>query len=115
MAYTYQVFYYCCDLPVLEDLVNLSIESDKEKGWEVMPSLLDKSPNLQTLVVKVLSSFQENTHKFCSFLSLYMSNGGVVSGSCAQSYILLWRRVRLHPYEGQGDSILFVEVSSEGA
>ncbi|CAA0396640.1 unnamed protein product [Arabidopsis thaliana] len=49
-----EVFYYCCDLPVLEDLVNLSIESDKEKGWEVMPRLLNKSPNLQTLVVKGL-------------------------------------------------------------
>lgn len=102
---------------MLEDLVNLAIESDKEKGWEVMPSLLNKSPNLQTLVIKVLSSFEENTHnsQFFSLLSLYMSNGGVVSGSCAQSYRLLWRRVRLHPYEGQGDSILFVEVSSEGA
>ncbi|CAL9227006.1 unnamed protein product [Arabidopsis halleri] len=52
-----EVFYFCCDsdfMPVLEDLVNLAIESDKEKGWEVMPSLLNKSPNLQTLVIKGL-------------------------------------------------------------
>ncbi|KFK25066.1 hypothetical protein AALP_AA8G062000 [Arabis alpina] len=50
-----EVFYFCCDsLPVLNKLLNLSIESDEEKGWQVMPRLLNNSPNLQTLVIKGL-------------------------------------------------------------
>ncbi|CAA7050699.1 unnamed protein product [Microthlaspi erraticum] len=37
-------------------LVKLSIESDTKQGWQVLPSLLNKSPQLQTLVLKGLHS-----------------------------------------------------------
>ncbi|ESQ54654.1 hypothetical protein EUTSA_v10025404mg [Eutrema salsugineum] len=50
-----EVFHFCCDsMPVLNNLLTLSIESDEEKGWEVIPRLLHNSPNLQTLVIKGL-------------------------------------------------------------
>ena len=32
----------------------LSFESDKDKGWHVVPRLLERDPNLQTLVIKGL-------------------------------------------------------------
>ncbi|XP_024005810.1 F-box protein At4g27050 isoform X2 [Eutrema salsugineum] len=54
-AHSLQVFHFCCDsMPVLNNLLTLSIESDEEKGWEVIPRLLCNSPNLQTLVIKGL-------------------------------------------------------------
>ncbi|XP_010451164.1 PREDICTED: F-box protein At4g27050-like [Camelina sativa] len=53
--YSLEVFYFCCDkMPVFDDLVYLSIESDEDIGWQVMPILLESSPNLQTLVIKGL-------------------------------------------------------------
>ncbi|EFH57334.1 hypothetical protein ARALYDRAFT_901960 [Arabidopsis lyrata subsp. lyrata] len=42
---------------------SLYFESDKERGWQVVPLLLNNSPNLETLVIKVLSiSFDNLTH-----------------------------------------------------
>ncbi|CAH8277153.1 unnamed protein product [Arabidopsis lyrata] len=41
-------------MPVFDKLLHLSIESDKENGWQALPRLLLKSPNLQTLVIKGL-------------------------------------------------------------
>ncbi|KAJ0239331.1 F-box domain-containing protein [Hirschfeldia incana] len=50
-----EVFHFCCDsMPIFNNLLNLSIESNKEKGWQVMPLLLKSCPNLQTLVFKGL-------------------------------------------------------------
>ncbi|KAG7599742.1 FBD domain [Arabidopsis suecica] len=50
-----EVFHFCCKaMPVFNNLLNLSIESNKEKGWQVMPLLLKSCPNLQTLVIKGL-------------------------------------------------------------
>ncbi|CAA7022854.1 unnamed protein product [Microthlaspi erraticum] len=50
-----EVFHWCCKtMPVFNNLLRLSIESDKEKGWQIVPLLLNKSPNLQTLVIKGL-------------------------------------------------------------
>ncbi|XP_013615702.1 PREDICTED: F-box/LRR-repeat protein At1g48400-like [Brassica oleracea var. oleracea] len=51
----YQAFHFCCEsMPMFNNLLNLSIESDKEKGWQVMPLLLNSCPNLHTLVIKGL-------------------------------------------------------------
>ncbi|KAG7568975.1 Leucine-rich repeat 2 [Arabidopsis thaliana x Arabidopsis arenosa] len=48
-----EVFHLCCDtMPVFHNLVTLSFESDKEIGWQVVPLLLNKSPNLETLIIK---------------------------------------------------------------
>ncbi|KAG5413608.1 hypothetical protein IGI04_001175 [Brassica rapa subsp. trilocularis] len=50
-----EVFHFCCkSMPMFNNLVNLSIESNKQKGWQVMPLLLKSCPNLQTLVFKGL-------------------------------------------------------------
>ncbi|KAG7543504.1 Leucine-rich repeat 2 [Arabidopsis thaliana x Arabidopsis arenosa] len=50
-----EAFYYCCyTMPVFDKLLHLSIESDKENGWQALPRLLLKSPNLQTLAIKGL-------------------------------------------------------------
>ncbi|KAJ0243797.1 F-box domain-containing protein [Hirschfeldia incana] len=50
-----EAFHFCCDsMPMFNNLLNLSIESDKEKGWQVMPLLLNSCPNLHTLVIKGL-------------------------------------------------------------
>ncbi|XP_024006267.1 F-box/LRR-repeat protein At1g48400 isoform X1 [Eutrema salsugineum] len=50
-----EAFHFCCkSMPVFNNLLNLSIESHKEKGWQVMPLLLKSCPNLHTLVIKGL-------------------------------------------------------------
>ncbi|KAL1205219.1 F-box/LRR-repeat protein [Cardamine amara subsp. amara] len=50
-----EVFHLYCDtMPMFNNLLTLSFESDKEKGWQVVPLLLTNSPNLQTLVIKGL-------------------------------------------------------------
>ncbi|CAA7038038.1 unnamed protein product [Microthlaspi erraticum] len=50
-----EVFHYDCkSMPVFHNLLTLSIESDKEKGWQVLPLLLNNSPSLETLVIKGL-------------------------------------------------------------
>ncbi|KAG2244316.1 hypothetical protein Bca52824_093843 [Brassica carinata] len=54
-ADTLEAFHFCCKtMPVFEKLLNLSIESNKEKGWQVMPLLLKSCPALETLVIKGL-------------------------------------------------------------
>ncbi|KAF2582000.1 hypothetical protein F2Q68_00001983, partial [Brassica cretica] len=42
------------DMPVFQNLVTLSFESEKERGWQVLPLLLNNSPNLETLAIKGL-------------------------------------------------------------
>ncbi|KAG7599740.1 FBD domain [Arabidopsis suecica] len=50
-----EAFHFCCEsMPMFNNLLNLSIESNKDKGWQVMPLLLKSCPNLQTLVIKGL-------------------------------------------------------------
>ncbi|CAN7137251.1 F-box/LRR-repeat protein At2g29930-like [Brassica rapa] len=46
--------FYCKPTPVFHKLLTLSFESDKEKGWQVVPLLLNNSLNLETLVIKGL-------------------------------------------------------------
>ncbi|KAL0731889.1 hypothetical protein Bca4012_027983 [Brassica carinata] len=54
-AHSLETFHFCCkSMPVFNNLLNLSIESDKEKGWQVMPALLKSCPRLHTLVIKGL-------------------------------------------------------------
>ncbi|KAF2613712.1 hypothetical protein F2Q70_00013921 [Brassica cretica] len=50
-----EVFYFCCNyMPQFNNLIKLSFESHKERGWQVLPLLLRKSPNLETLIIKGL-------------------------------------------------------------
>ncbi|CAA7038040.1 unnamed protein product [Microthlaspi erraticum] len=50
-----EVFHYDCkSMPVFHNLLTLSIESNEEKGWQVLPLLLNNSPSLETLVIKGL-------------------------------------------------------------
>ncbi|EOA28345.1 hypothetical protein CARUB_v10024550mg [Capsella rubella] len=50
-----KVFHLCCDtIPMFHNLLTLSFESDKDIGWQVVPLLLNNSPNLETLVIKGL-------------------------------------------------------------
>ncbi|KAG2238747.1 hypothetical protein Bca52824_091987 [Brassica carinata] len=50
-----EVFHFCCtSMPMFNNLLTLSIESNKQKGWQVMPLLLECCPNLQTIVIKGL-------------------------------------------------------------
>ncbi|KAF3581071.1 hypothetical protein DY000_02028554 [Brassica cretica] len=50
-----EAFHFCCEsMPVFNNLLNLSIESHKKKGWQVMPLLLKSCPNLHALAMKGL-------------------------------------------------------------
>ncbi|ESQ51492.1 hypothetical protein EUTSA_v10016490mg [Eutrema salsugineum] len=50
-----EVFHFFCkSMPVFQNLLTLSFESDKKRGWQVVPLLLNNSPNLETLVIKGL-------------------------------------------------------------
>ncbi|CAN6999187.1 unnamed protein product [Brassica oleracea var. botrytis] len=56
-----ETFHFCCEsMPVFNNLLNLSIESDKEKGWQVMPILLKSCPRLQTFEIKGLVHRETN-------------------------------------------------------
>ncbi|CAN7054531.1 unnamed protein product [Brassica oleracea var. botrytis] len=51
-----ELFHLCCEsIPVFNNLLTLSIESDKAHGWQAMPLLLESCPNLHTLVIKVFT------------------------------------------------------------
>ncbi|XP_018443615.2 F-box/LRR-repeat protein At3g59250-like [Raphanus sativus] len=57
-AYTLEVLTFCCDhIPVFRNMIRLTIQSRKS-GWESLPALLKKCPNLETLV------FDELSHSF---------------------------------------------------
>ncbi|XP_010434141.1 PREDICTED: F-box/LRR-repeat protein At1g48400-like [Camelina sativa] len=50
-----EAFHFCCNsMPVFNNLLNLSIESNEDKGWQVMPLLLKSCPNLHALSIKGL-------------------------------------------------------------
>ncbi|XP_018457588.2 F-box/LRR-repeat protein At1g48400 [Raphanus sativus] len=50
-----EVFHFCCEpMPTFNNLLNLSIESNNQRGWQVMPLLLESCPILRTLVFKGL-------------------------------------------------------------
>ncbi|XP_019090915.1 PREDICTED: F-box/LRR-repeat protein At1g48400-like isoform X1 [Camelina sativa] len=50
-----EAFHFCSkSMPVFNKLLTLSIESNKDKGWQVMPLLLKSCPILHTLVFKGL-------------------------------------------------------------
>ncbi|EOA27120.1 hypothetical protein CARUB_v10023220mg [Capsella rubella] len=48
-----ELFYFSGqDLPMFDNLICLSITSDKKQGWQILPLLLKNSPNLETLIFK---------------------------------------------------------------
>ncbi|KAG7532975.1 F-box domain [Arabidopsis thaliana x Arabidopsis arenosa] len=50
-----EAIYFCCNFYVMfNNLVTLSFESHKDKGWQGVPRLLKNAPNLQNLVIKGL-------------------------------------------------------------
>ncbi|KAH0854940.1 hypothetical protein HID58_028192 [Brassica napus] len=54
-ANTLEVLTFCCDhIPVFHNMTGLTIQSRKS-GWESLPALLKKCPNLETLVFDGLS------------------------------------------------------------
>ncbi|XP_019100712.1 PREDICTED: F-box/LRR-repeat protein At2g42720-like [Camelina sativa] len=54
----FELFYYSGqDLPMFDNLVCLSIASDKKQGWQVLPLLIKNSPNLETLIFKGLEHY----------------------------------------------------------
>ncbi|CDY45993.1 BnaA02g18030D [Brassica napus] len=56
-----ETFHFCCEsMPVFNNLLNLSIESDREKGWQVMPILLKSCPRLHTFEIKGLVHRETN-------------------------------------------------------
>ena len=73
-------------MPVFQNLVTLSFESDKERGWQVLPLLLNNSPNLETLAIKVNIYFVYYRHPFIAILFYINFAVSMLPGSCAQSY-----------------------------
>nr|VDC99579.1 unnamed protein product [Brassica rapa] len=54
-AKTLEVFTFCCEAtPVFNNLIQLTIESNDESGWDSLPALLPNCPNLETLIFKGL-------------------------------------------------------------
>ncbi|CAH8282522.1 unnamed protein product [Eruca vesicaria subsp. sativa] len=54
-AESLEVFHlYCKSMPVFHKLLTLSFESDEKRGWQVVPLLLNNSPDLENLVIKGL-------------------------------------------------------------
>ncbi|KAL1189741.1 F-box/LRR-repeat protein [Cardamine amara subsp. amara] len=60
-AKTIEVLTICCEpIPVFNNLIQLTIESNSEIGWDPLPSLLKNCPNLETLVLKGLDHKYNN-------------------------------------------------------
>ncbi|CAA7037890.1 unnamed protein product [Microthlaspi erraticum] len=54
-ANSLEALHFCCkSMPEFNNLHSLFIESDKDKGWQVMPLLLKSCSNLHTLAIKGL-------------------------------------------------------------
>ncbi|CAN7128704.1 unnamed protein product [Brassica rapa subsp. narinosa] len=54
-AKTLEVFTFCCEAtPVFNNLIQLTVESNDESGWDSLPALLPNCPNLETLIFKGL-------------------------------------------------------------
>nr|VDD62300.1 unnamed protein product [Brassica oleracea] len=54
-AKTLEVFTFCCEAtPVFNKLIQLTIESNDESGWDSLPALLPNCSNLETLIFKGL-------------------------------------------------------------
>ncbi|KAF8085190.1 hypothetical protein N665_0676s0004 [Sinapis alba] len=54
-AKTLEVLTFCCEAtPVFNNLIQLTIESNYENGWDSLPDLLQNCPNLETLIFKGL-------------------------------------------------------------
>ncbi|CAH8269138.1 unnamed protein product [Arabidopsis lyrata] len=52
---TLEVLTFCCEpIPVFKNLIHLTLETDKDVGWESLPALLKNCPILETLVFKGL-------------------------------------------------------------
>ncbi|CAA7016706.1 unnamed protein product [Microthlaspi erraticum] len=52
---TVEVLTICCKaIPVFNNLIQLTIETDRKRGWESLPNLLKNCPNLETLVFQGL-------------------------------------------------------------
>ncbi|XP_019100977.1 PREDICTED: F-box/LRR-repeat protein At3g59210-like [Camelina sativa] len=52
---TLEVLNFCCKtIPVFNNLTYLTIETDRDVGWESLPNLLENCPNLETIVFKGL-------------------------------------------------------------
>ncbi|CAH2035968.1 unnamed protein product, partial [Thlaspi arvense] len=91
-------FHFCCkSMPMFYNLLNLCIESNKDKGWQVMPLLLKSCPNLHTLAIKVCSVSFRLRASFCPLHTHVNETGLLVSGSCAQSHKWMRRCMRLQP------------------
>ncbi|CAH2063575.1 unnamed protein product [Thlaspi arvense] len=60
-AETLEVLTFCCkETPVFNNLVQLTIESNSEIGWDILLDLLMNCPNLETLVFKGLIHKRNN-------------------------------------------------------
>ncbi|KAL1191101.1 F-box/LRR-repeat protein [Cardamine amara subsp. amara] len=52
------LYFSCQELPMFDNLVHLSIESDMKRGWQILPLLIKNSPNLETLIFKGLKHYK---------------------------------------------------------
>ncbi|XP_018443618.2 putative F-box protein At5g38390 [Raphanus sativus] len=53
--HTFEVLSMCSEsMPVFNNLKSLAIRSDKDRGWQTMPTLLRNCPHLETLVIQGL-------------------------------------------------------------
>ncbi|CAH2065953.1 unnamed protein product [Thlaspi arvense] len=60
-AKTLEVLTFCCkETPVFNNLIQLTIESNSEIGWDILHGLLMNCPNLETLVFKGLLHKRNN-------------------------------------------------------
>lgn len=54
MVVLFQVLDFCCKpIPVYNNLIHLTIQTDRDVEWESLTALLKNCPNIETLVFEV--------------------------------------------------------------
>ncbi|CAH8351372.1 unnamed protein product [Eruca vesicaria subsp. sativa] len=104
----FTLYYRGDEIPVFNNLISLSLGSDKPHGtpyifWKLLPSLLLKAPNLQTLIIKGLVHYVKKGWEVG--LSLRLSLDDMPDALSSSEVKVL----KITGYEGTGEELAQME------
>ncbi|KAL0742891.1 hypothetical protein Bca4012_084404 [Brassica carinata] len=102
------IYYRGGEIPVFNNLISLSLGSDRPHGspyifWKLLPSLLLKAPNLQTLIIKGLVHYVKKGWEVGWQLRLSWDDVSDALSSCGVKVL------QITGYEGTGEELSHME------